>query len=120
VRACVCVCVCVCVRAKALELCKREREIGKLVNLKLSPHGHFPSLLHQNLFEIVQSNVPLGLERWGSAVKSTDCSSRGPEFNSQQPHGGSHSCIIESDSFDVHENKPLVYIKINKSFFVIP
>jgi hypothetical protein len=28
--------------------------------------------------------------RWrgGSAVKSTDFSSRGPEFNSQQPHGG--------------------------------
>jgi hypothetical protein len=25
--------------------------------------------------------------RHGSAVKSTDCSSRGPEFNSQQPHG---------------------------------
>jgi hypothetical protein len=24
----------------------------------------------------------------GSAVKSTDCSSRGPEFNFQQPHGG--------------------------------
>jgi hypothetical protein len=23
----------------------------------------------------------------GSAVGSTDCSSRGPEFNSQQPHG---------------------------------
>jgi hypothetical protein len=27
--------------------------------------------------------------RDGSEVKSTDCSSRGPEFNSQQPHGGS-------------------------------
>jgi hypothetical protein len=27
--------------------------------------------------------------RDGSAVKSTDCSSRGPEFNSQQTHGGS-------------------------------
>jgi hypothetical protein len=27
--------------------------------------------------------------RGGSVVKSTDCSSRGPEFNSQQPHGGS-------------------------------
>jgi hypothetical protein len=27
--------------------------------------------------------------RDGSAVKkSTDCSSRGPEFKSQQPHGG--------------------------------
>ena len=33
-----------------------------------------------------------GVERdWreGSAIKNTDCSSRGPEFNSQQPHGGS-------------------------------
>jgi len=27
--------------------------------------------------------------RDGSVVKSTDCSSRGPEFKSQQPHGGS-------------------------------
>jgi hypothetical protein len=27
--------------------------------------------------------------RDGSVVKSTGCSSRGPEFNSQQPHGGS-------------------------------
>jgi hypothetical protein len=27
--------------------------------------------------------------RDGSVVKSTDCSSRGPEFNPQQPHGGS-------------------------------
>jgi len=30
-------------------------------------------------------------EGWrdGSEVKSTDCSSRGPEFNSQKPHVGS-------------------------------
>jgi hypothetical protein len=35
--------------------------------------------------------------RDGSAVKSTDCSSRGPEFNSQQPHGGSEPSVIESD-----------------------
>jgi hypothetical protein len=27
--------------------------------------------------------------RDGSVVKSTDCSSEGPEFKSQQPHGGS-------------------------------
>jgi hypothetical protein len=27
--------------------------------------------------------------RDGSKVKSTDCSSRGHKFNSQQPHGGS-------------------------------
>jgi len=32
-----------------------------------------------------------GEEGWrdGSVVKSTDCSSRDPEFKSQQPHGGS-------------------------------
>jgi hypothetical protein len=46
-------------------------------------------------------------------VKSTDCSSRGPEFNSQQPHGcsqpsvmGSHSSGVSEDSYSV-----LIYIK---------
>ena len=32
----------------------------------------------------------------GSAVKSTDCSSRGPEFNFQQPHGGSQPSVMRS------------------------
>jgi len=36
--------------------------------------------------------------RDGSAVKSIDCSSRGPEFNSQQPHGGSQPSVIGSDA----------------------
>ena len=31
--------------------------------------------------------------RDGSALKSTDCSSRGPEFNSQHPHGSSHLSV---------------------------
>jgi hypothetical protein len=31
-------------------------------------------------------------------VKSTDCSSRGPEFNSQQPHGGSQPSVMGSDA----------------------
>jgi hypothetical protein len=37
--------------------------------------------------------------RWknGSADKSTDCSSKGPEFKSQQPHGGSQPSIVRSD-----------------------
>ena len=30
----------------------------------------------------------------GSAVKNTDCSSRGHEFKSQQPHGGSQPSIM--------------------------
>jgi hypothetical protein len=36
--------------------------------------------------------------RDGSVVKSTDCSSRGPEFNSQQPHGGSQPSVMESNA----------------------
>jgi hypothetical protein len=36
--------------------------------------------------------------RDGSAVNSTDCSSRGPEFNSQQPHDGSQISVIRSNA----------------------
>jgi hypothetical protein len=36
--------------------------------------------------------------RDGSAVKSTDCSARSPEFNSQQPHGGSVPSVMGSDA----------------------
>ena len=31
-------------------------------------------------------------------VKSTDYSSRGPEFNSQHPHGGLQPFVMESDA----------------------
>jgi hypothetical protein len=34
--------------------------------------------------------------RDGSVVKSTGCSSRGPEFNSQKPHGDSQPSVIRS------------------------
>jgi hypothetical protein len=37
--------------------------------------------------------------RDGSVVKSTDCSSRGPEFKSQQSHGGSQPSVMGSDVF---------------------
>jgi hypothetical protein len=36
--------------------------------------------------------------RDGSVVKSTDCSFRGPEFKSQQPHGGSQPSVMGSDA----------------------
>jgi hypothetical protein len=56
-----------------------------------------------------------GAEKNGSAIKSTSCSSRGPEFNSQQPHGGSHPCVIRSDSLfspaGIHADEALIYIK---------
>jgi hypothetical protein len=39
-------------------------------------------------------------EDWrdGSVVKNTDCSSRGPEFSSQQPQGGSQPSVMGSDA----------------------
>jgi hypothetical protein len=36
--------------------------------------------------------------RDGSVVKSTDCSSEGPEFKSQQPHGGSQPSVMRPDA----------------------
>jgi hypothetical protein len=38
--------------------------------------------------------------RWrdGSVVMNTDCSSRGPEFNSKQPHGGSQPSVMGSEA----------------------
>jgi hypothetical protein len=58
--------------------------------------------------------TPVGW-RDGSAVKSTDCSSRGPEFNFQQPHGGSQPSVMGSvmPSSGVSEDsyKALIYIK---------
>jgi len=50
-------------------------------------------------------------------VKSTGCYSRGPEFNSQQPHGGSQPSVMRSDALfwpsGIHVGRTL-YI-INKS-----
>jgi hypothetical protein len=53
-------------------------------------------------------------QRDGSAVKSTDCSSKGPEFNFQQPHGGSQPPIMRSDlrPLLVHLKTATVYIII--------
>jgi hypothetical protein len=48
-------------------------------------------------------------------VKSTICSSRGPEFNSQQPLGGSQLSVMGSDALfwhdGVHVDRALIYIK---------
>ena len=52
--------------------------------------------------------------RDGSAVKSTDCSYRGPEFNSQQPHVSSKLSVMGFDvSSGVFEDSDciLTYIK---------
>jgi hypothetical protein len=41
-------------------------------------------------------NQIVGGWRDGSVVKITDCSSEGPEFSSQQPHGGSQPSVMRS------------------------
>jgi hypothetical protein len=56
--------------------------------------------------------------RDGSAVKSTDCSSEGPEFKSQQPHGGSQPSVMSLQPSSGVSEAATVYLKhtINKSF----
>jgi hypothetical protein len=52
--------------------------------------------------------------RDGSVVKSTDCFSKGPEFKSLQPHGGSQPSVMGSMPFSgVSEDSDsvLIYIK---------
>jgi hypothetical protein len=54
------------------------------------PQWAGPSHINQSLIKKM-----LGW-REGSAVKNTDCSSEGPEFKSQQPHGGSQPSVMPS------------------------
>jgi hypothetical protein len=56
--------------------------------------------------------------RDGSAVKSTDCSSEGAEFKSQQLHGGSRPPIMRYDALFWCMKTAIVYLHIiiNKSF----
>jgi hypothetical protein len=49
-------------------------------------------------FNYISLKLTIGGWRDGSVVKSTDCSSEGPEFKSQQPHGGSQSSVMRSDA----------------------
>jgi hypothetical protein len=76
--------------------------------LKMYVYDVFPNCLYMPCAQGDQKRVsnPLELEltvvvrswRDGSVVKSTDCSSKGPEFKSQQPHGGSQPSVMRSDS----------------------
>jgi hypothetical protein len=57
-----------------------------------------PGNKESNAIKKVDTGVGRGGWRDGSAVKSIDCSSRGPEFNSQQPHCGSQPSVMGSDA----------------------
>ena len=64
--------------------------------LEMASYSEILNLLSNNLNSIIKS-ISLGW-RGGSVGKSTDCSSKGPEFKSQQPHGGSQPYIMRSDT----------------------
>jgi hypothetical protein len=40
----------------------------------------------------------LGAGEMAQQVRAPDCSSEGPEFKSQQPHGGSQPSVMRSDA----------------------
>jgi hypothetical protein len=53
--------------------------------------------------------------RGGSVVKSTDCSSRGPEFISQQPCGGSQPSVMGFNALFSYLKIATVNIEFRKS-----
>jgi hypothetical protein len=59
---------------------------------EINSFGKFLSVINWNKYVKKWS----GGWRDGSVFKSTDCSSKGPEFNSQQPHGGSQPSVMGS------------------------
>jgi hypothetical protein len=61
------------------------------------------------------NNIRIAGQGWqdGSAGKSIDCSSKGPEFKSQQPHGGSQPSVMRSDTY-LRTGTMYLHITINK------
>jgi hypothetical protein len=57
------------------------------------PSGLLPQIAWQ-----LQDHHIRGWRDGGSMVKSADCSSEGPEFKSQQPHGGLQPSLTKSDA----------------------
>jgi hypothetical protein len=54
----------------------------------------------------VCEEIKLERKGWrdGSEAESSDCFSRGPEFKSQQPHGGSQPSVMRSGALFCHED----------------
>jgi hypothetical protein len=50
------------------------------------------------LLEQQPTNKVKGAGEMAQQVRAPDCSSKGPEFKSQQPHGGSQPSLMRSDS----------------------
>ena len=84
-------------------------DLGKEVERNVWPLSQLVYVGRHHFFELGTimraSTLNIRVKYWGwrewlmeSVVKSTDCSSRGSEFKSQQPHGGSHPSVMRSDA----------------------
>jgi hypothetical protein len=56
-------------------------------------------VLHQPwLMDLLVKSTREGAGEMAQWVRAPDCSSKGPEFKSQQPHGGSQPSVTRSDA----------------------
>ena len=83
---------------------------------------HCFSLTYWVTYSRVSVKLRSGDWRDGSVVKSTGYSSRGPEFDSQQPHGASRPSVMGSDALFWHPGTQICresthLHKINKYIF---
>jgi len=76
---------------------ERETDTKRETDIHTVMHMDTKNVLEVNGHCLLQKLLRGGW-RDGSVVKSTDCSSRGPEFNSQQPHGGSQPSVMGSNT----------------------
>ena len=102
----------------------QEAEAGRSLSSRLAwptkwisglPRLHTETLSQKNK---TKQNKNKRAREMAQAVKDTDCSSKGPEFNSQQPHGGSRLSVMRSDALFWCVWRQLQYThihKINKS-----
>jgi hypothetical protein len=51
-----------------------------------------------NIYSIVLKSKISGAGEMAQWIRAPDCSSEGPEFKSQQPHGGSQPSVTKSDA----------------------
>jgi hypothetical protein len=68
------------------------------VGFEVSYAQAMPSVVHSPLLLSMDQDLELGAGEMAQWVRAPDCSSKGPEFKSQQPHGGSQPSITRSDS----------------------
>ena len=79
-----------CVMVHACNSSPSEVETGRS-----QVQGHLLSLLSKVEVSLGYMRSCLTMAQW---LKSADCSSKGPEFKSQQPHGGSQPSVTKSDA----------------------